>query len=169
MQIHVAECDLTDLPVDAVVNPTNSLGLMTQGVAASLLKKGGQIIEDEAKASAPIAVGAAVVTTGGTLYARHVIHVPTIEEPGAKPSIESIRRATRAALVASVARGLNTIGLPPIVDSANAVPFEETARAMVDELRAHRQTIPSTVYLVTLQKEMLFAFEDALRNAYAPG
>ena len=49
MVIHVARGDLTQLPVDAIVNPSNSLGTMIGGLAASIRKKGGQSIEDEAK------------------------------------------------------------------------------------------------------------------------
>jgi O-acetyl-ADP-ribose deacetylase len=165
MQIHVALCDLTELPVDGVVSPTNSLGLMSHGtVAAALLRRGGAKIEQEAREAAPIAVGAAVVTTAGSLFARAVIHAPTMEEPGMKISIENVRRATRAALVAAAARGLTTIGMPPMA-STNAVPLDEAARAMVDELRAHKQAIPATVYLVTLRQETILAFEEALRNA----
>src|SRR5438046_1380857 len=103
MQIHVALADLTDLPVDALVNPTNSHGAMSHGVSVAILERAGKSVEDEARASAPIAVGAAVITGGGELYAASVIHVPTTEEPGAKPSIENVRRATRAALIAAAA------------------------------------------------------------------
>jgi O-acetyl-ADP-ribose deacetylase len=169
MQIHVALCDLTELPVDAIVTPTNSQGLMSHGIAAQVLRSGGQAIEEEARDAAPIAVGAAVVTTGGELYAKNVIHVPTTEEPGGKPTIESVRRATRAALVAAAAKGYDIIAMPPMCSHTASVPFDETARAMVDELRAHKQTIPQQVYLVTLKQEMIYAYEEALRNAFIPG
>ena len=169
MQIHVALADVTELPVDAIVNPTNSLGLMNQGISITILEAGGPTIEEEARALAPIAVGAAVVTTGGTLYAKQVIHVPLVEEPGIRPSIESVRRATRAALIAAAVRNCNTIGIPPIGAGANQVPDDEAARAMVDELRAHKQAIPMTVYLVTLKQSMITHYEEALKNAFAPG
>jgi O-acetyl-ADP-ribose deacetylase (regulator of RNase III) len=169
MQINVALCDLTELPVDAVVNPANSLGLMAQGVGAALVKRGGRTIEEEARSSAPVAVGAAVVTTGGSLYAANVIHAPIVEEPGERPSIENVRRATRAALIAAAARNLNTIGLPTMSDGAEGVPDDEAARAMVDELRAHKPSIPSVVYLVATRNETIYAFEEALRNASNPG
>ena len=169
MQIHVALADLTELPVDAIVNPTNSLGVMSHGISIQILQAGGSAIEDEAKASAPIAVGAAVVTTGGSLYAKQVIHVPTVEEPGARPNIESVRRATRAALIAAAARHLNTIGLPPIGVGSAQVPDDEAARAMVDELRAHKQPMPTTIYLVATSDILLQAFDAALKNAVLPG
>src|SRR5204863_1927401 len=62
MQIHLAKSDITEMAVDAVVNPANSLGIMGGGVAAALSRKGGPSIQKEAMSLAPIAVGAAVVT-----------------------------------------------------------------------------------------------------------
>ena len=75
MQIHLAKSDITTMNVDAVVNPANSLGIMGGGVAAALSRKGGPTIQREAMSLAPIAVGAAVVTNAGKLWAKHVIHV----------------------------------------------------------------------------------------------
>jgi O-acetyl-ADP-ribose deacetylase (regulator of RNase III) len=165
MQIHVVRSDLTEMPVDAVVNPANSLGVMSGGVAAALREAGGQQIEDEARASAPIAVGAAVVTTGGDLFAKHVIHAPTMEEPGLKIGVENVRRATRAALIAAGRLQLDTIALPGMGTGVGGVPVEEAARAMVDELRAHKQEWPKTIYLVATTDHLLAAFENELKNA----
>ncbi|HEY5948140.1 MAG TPA: macro domain-containing protein, partial [Kofleriaceae bacterium] len=82
MQVHVAKAELWSLPVDAVVNPANSLGIMGGGIGGSLRRQGGDVIQQAAMAAAPIAVGAALVTTAGQLPAKNVIHVPTMEEPG---------------------------------------------------------------------------------------
>ena len=167
MQIHVAQCDLTELPVDAIVNPANSTCVMSHGIAAAILLRGGKEIEQEARMSAPIAVGAAVITSGGTLPSRLVIHAPISEEPTAKATIESVRRATRAALVAAAVKGLETIALPPMAD-AITLPIDESARAMVDELRAHRHATPATVYLIAADDEATEAFEEALQSAAHP-
>jgi O-acetyl-ADP-ribose deacetylase len=165
MQIHVAKCDIVDLPVDAVVNPANSLGIMDGGVAGALREAGGPRVEDEAKASAPIAVGAAVVTTGGTLWAKHVIHAPTMEAPGMKIGVENVRRATRAALIAAARNNFAVIGIPGMGTGAGGVAIDEAARAMVDELRVHKLPQPSTIYLVALTDGLIAAFAEALRNA----
>ncbi len=165
MQVHVAKGDLTLLPVDAIVTPANSLGIMGSGVAGAIRRRGGDIIQHEAMACSPIAVGAAVVTSAGRLYAKHVIHAPTMEEPGAKIGVENVRRATRAALIAAAASGLEVIAFPGLGIGEGGVDREEAARAMVDELRAHRQQRPATIYLVDTDEVMLHAFEEALRNA----
>jgi O-acetyl-ADP-ribose deacetylase (regulator of RNase III) len=165
MQIHVAKGDLTELPVDAVVNPANSLGLMLGGVAGALKEAGGERIEEEARASAPIAVGAAVVTTGGELFAKHVIHAPTMEQPGMKIGVENVRRATRAALIAAARSEFHTIALPGMGTGVGGVALDEAARAMVDELRVHKYPFPQTIYLIAQTDELINAFAEALRNA----
>ena len=168
MQIHVARSDLADMPVDAVVNPANSQGIMNDGVSGALRAKGGDGIEREAKASAPVAVGAAIVTGPGDLYCKYVIHAPMMEEPGMKIGVENVRRATRAALIAAARYNMDTIAMPGIGTGVGSVPIDEAARAMVDEIRAHKGPKPSTIYLVGTKDELLYAFEEALKNAANP-
>src|SRR6476646_749937 len=112
MQVHLAKTDITTIPVDAVVNPANSLGIMGGGVAGALSRKGGPTIQREARSLAPIAIGAAVVTNAGNLWAKKVIHAPTMAEPGQRVEVEDVRRATRAALLAAVHLKADVIALP---------------------------------------------------------
>ncbi len=168
MVIHVAIGDISQLTVDAIVNPANSLGIMNQGVAGAIRAVGGQGIEDEARAMAPVAVGAAIVTGPGQLFCKAVIHAPTSEEPGQKIGVEAVRRATRAALLAAVRNGYDVVALPGIGTGIGGVPHDEAARAMVDEVRAIKTPPPSTVWLIATHDEMLWAFEDACRIATQP-
>ena len=167
MQVHVARAELWTLPVDAVVNPANSLGIMGGGISGTLRRQGGDAIQQAAMQAAPIAVGAAIVTTAGQLPAKHVIHVPTMEEPGQKIGAENVRRAARAALIAADRNNLKVIAIPGIGTDLGEVPFDEAARAIVEEIRAHRRPNPETIYLVDTNEEMVFALEEALRNAQA--
>ncbi len=167
MQVHIARADLWTLPVDAIVNPSNSLGIMGGGIGGSLRKQGGDIIQQQAMQSAPIAVGAALVTTAGQLPAKNVIHVPTMEEPGMKIGAENVRRAARAALIAADRNHFKVIAMPGIGTDLGEVPCDEAARAIVEEIRAHRRPNPETIYLVDQNQEMVDALEEALRNAQA--
>ena len=165
MQVHVAKAEIWTLPVDAVVNPANSLGIMGGGVGGSLRRQGGDVIQQAAMQAAPIAIGAALVTTAGQLPAKNVIHVPTMEEPGMKIGAENVRRAARAALIAADRNNFKVIAIPGIGTDLGSVPIDEAARAIVEEIRAHRRTFPETVYLVDTSQTMVEAFEEALRNA----
>jgi O-acetyl-ADP-ribose deacetylase (regulator of RNase III) len=164
MQIHIAKADITEMAVDAIVNPANSLGIMGGGVAGALSRKGGPSIQREAMSLAPIAVGAAVVTTAGRLWAKYIIHAPTMEEPGTIVGVENARRAARAALIAAALRGFDVIAIPGLGTGLGGLDPGEAARAMVDELRAHRQPKPTTVYLVDTNDTILACLEGALRS-----
>jgi O-acetyl-ADP-ribose deacetylase len=164
MVVHVAKSDLREMAVDAVVSPGNSLGTMSHGVAQTLRDLGGAEIEAEARESAPIAVGAAVVTGAGRLWCKKVIHAPMMEEPGLKIGVESVRRSTRAALIAAARVSLPVIAFPFIGINEGVEP-SDAARAMVDEIRAHRAPMPQTVYLCVDADELGAVFEDALRTA----
>ncbi len=167
MQVHVAKADIWTLPVDAIVNPANSLGIMGGGIGGALRRQGGDVIQQAAMAAAPIAVGAALVTTAGQLPAKNVIHVPTMEEPGMKIGAENVRRAARAALIASDRNNFKVIAIPGIGTDLGEVPVDEAARAIVEEIRAHRRPCPETIYLVDSNEAMIAALEEALRNAQA--
>ena len=70
------------------------------------------------------------------------------------------------ALIAAAVNNLEVIAFPAIGTQVDGgVDKDEAARAMVDELRAHRQQKPATIYLIESDDAMLLAFEEALRNA----
>src|SRR3990172_5133128 len=72
--IRLASADLTERDVDAIVNAANSHLQHGGGVAGAIVRKGGRIIQDESNKIGFVPVGNAVITTGGTLKARYVIH-----------------------------------------------------------------------------------------------
>lgn len=165
MQIHVTNADITELEVDGIVSPANAQGVMDRGVAAAIRDRGGEEIQEETMARAPVPVGAAIVTPAGSLPAKRVIHTPIMDEPGTKIGAENVRRATRAALIAAHASEIATLALPPLGTDTGSISVEEASRAIVEEIRAHRKAHPAEVYLVSNSAEIVATFEEALRTA----
>jgi O-acetyl-ADP-ribose deacetylase (regulator of RNase III) len=165
MRVCVEKTNITSIHVDAIVNPANSLGVMGSGIPGVLRQQGGEVIQAEAMSAAPIAVGAAVVTRAGALPAKHIIHAPTMDEPGAKIGAEHVRRAARAALLAAAARQFQAVAFPTMGTDVEGIDMAEAARAVVEEIRAHKRSFPETVYLVDPSEEAIEAFETALYNA----
>lgn len=66
--------DITERDVDAIVNAANSHLQHGGGVAGAIVRKGGQIIQDESDRIGFTPVGTAVLTGAGKLPARFVIH-----------------------------------------------------------------------------------------------
>src|SRR5438128_1849470 len=101
MDLDVIDGDIAALEVDAVANAANDHLWMGAGVAGALKRAGGEAIEREAMSKGPIAVGDAVVTGGGRLRARHVIHAAVMGQD-LRTSADAIERATRSALARAV-------------------------------------------------------------------
>lgn len=167
--IEVVTGDLTEVAVDAIVNPANSLGLMGGGVALAIRRKGGREIEDEARAKAPILVGSAVLTTGGKLKARHVIHAPTMAMPAERIGIENVALATRAALECARRHRIESIAFPGMGTGVGGVPEGEAAVAMVGEVKAFLEEVGlGRIVLVGYGESMARAFEEALSHLIPP-
>ena len=66
--------DLTELPVDAIVNAANSALAHGGGLAGAIVRRGGAVIQEESDRLAPVPVGDAATTRAGALPCRWVIH-----------------------------------------------------------------------------------------------
>lgn len=158
MEIEISQGDPVTYVGDGLVLPTNSYGQMSEGLAGRVRRAGGKDLEKEALRSAPIAVGAAVATSGGKLGVDKVIHVPVVEQAGLRIGIENVRRATRAGLLAANHFRLDRICIPGFGYGENGIPYDETARAIIDELSAFKGNCPSHVTLMDTDEEMIRAF-----------
>src|SRR5437660_5250612 len=90
--------DISQAKVDAVVNAANNHLWMGTGVAGALKRAGGSEIEREAVAKGPIEIGEVVVTSGGELPAKYVIHAAVMGQD-LTTDRSKISRATRNSLI----------------------------------------------------------------------
>mgnify|MGYP001588875356 FL=1 len=163
--IAVQRGDIADLQVEAIVNAANDKLKMEAGVAADIKSKGGQAIEDEAVKKAPIPVGEAIVTKGGKLKAKYVIHAAVM---GADLQVDGgkIHRATRNALIRAQELGIKSMAFPALGASAGGYPFDECARAMVRETWRFVAAAGNFEKIIFCIKEDVgvHAFEDELKE-----
>lgn len=134
MKPSVLQGSILDVTADAIVKPANSYGAMGGGLAGAIRRRGGQEIEKEAMANAPIPIGSAVTTTGGDLKFR-IIHSPTMEVPG-KTTLENVRMAVRAALEEAKKQGFKRIAMPGMGTGVGGLAFDDSAKVMVEEISA---------------------------------
>jgi len=77
--LELVKGDITDLSVDCVVNAANSQLKLGGGVAGAIRRKAGPRIQEECDETVSkqgeVPTGQAVITSGGNLKARYVIHV----------------------------------------------------------------------------------------------
>ncbi len=135
-RILLAEGDITEFAVDAIVNAANTELQLGVGVAGAIRERGGPQIQAECDAHGAIALGAAALTGAGELKALHVIHAATMG-PGAPTSEASVRAATRASLELARAERLRTVAFPALGTGVGGFPVQRCAEVMLEETRAH--------------------------------
>jgi O-acetyl-ADP-ribose deacetylase (regulator of RNase III) len=139
--------DICGLPVDAIVNAANNYLWMGSGVAGAIKRCGGQVIEEEAVAKGPIAVGDAIVTGAGKLPAKHVIHAAAMGED-LRPSADSIRRATINSMKRAADLKLDSVAFPLLGTGVGGFSVKEATRIMVHAIREQLKSGTSVTRVV---------------------
>jgi O-acetyl-ADP-ribose deacetylase len=169
-KIVIRQGDITEMDVDAIVNAANNDLIMGSGVAGAIELKGGIEIQKECDEIGSIPVGYAVITTGGNLKARHVIHAASMSLAGIPTSAKSLRTSTMHSLRLAVERGLKTIAFPAIGTGVSGFPMEECAEIMLTEAAQHlkRDTSLERIYFVLFDAQAYETFgrvwEDVRRE-----
>ena len=131
--------DLTREDVDAIVNAANSSLMGGGGVDGAIHRAGGPAILAECRrireTTHPkgLPTGEAVITTGGLLPARHVIHtVGPIYGQHAGNEAKLLAACYENSIALASAHGLRTIAFPAISTGVYGYPAEEAAQVSWD-------------------------------------
>lgn len=157
--------DITEEAVDAIVNAANSRLVHGAGVAGAIVRRGGEAIQRESLALAPVAVGSAVVTGPGSLPAKAVIHAvgPRGDDEDAAGLLAA---ACRNALAIAAARGWNSVALPAISTGVFGFPRAEAARVLVGAAvrfaAEEPRLAPRDLRFVVFDEETAASFRAAL-------
>lgn len=136
--LRLLQADITEMAVDAIVNAANSALQLGAGVAGAILRKGGEGIQNECDALGGTPVGTAVITTGGNLKAKHVIHAvgPML---GEGKEDDKLRNATLSALQIAEQHHLTSIAFPAISTGIFGFPLERCANIMLTTTKEYLQ------------------------------
>jgi O-acetyl-ADP-ribose deacetylase (regulator of RNase III) len=162
LQISVIHGSILDTDADVIVNAANSLGIMGGGVAGVIKRAAGQEVEDEARRQAPIAVGTAVLTSGGTTKFKGIIHAPTMPRPAMRISASNVALATKAALTLADEPRFESIALPGMGTGVSGVSQVDAAVAMLREIKSYSPRFLKSVILVDVDDAMVAAWKQEL-------
>ena len=127
--IALAVGDITKESTDAIVNAANSGLRGGGGVDGAIHRAGGPAIMAECRQIGYCPTGQAVITTGGNLKARYVIHtVGPVYRGGTKGEAGLLRSAYRTSLMLAAQRGLKSVAFPAISAGIYGYPLHEAAR-----------------------------------------
>ncbi len=161
--------DITDMATDAIVNAANSSLMGGGGVDGAIHRKGGPQILAECKrirdAEWPdgLPTGKAVITTGGNLQAKHVIHTVGPVWHGGDNEAELLRSAYMNSLKLAISKGLRTIAFPSISTGAYGYPIQDAAQIAIGTAKAflEAQDNLSEVVFVLFSERDLKVYLDA--------
>src|SRR5258706_5519516 len=109
--IEVSHGDITDQDIEAIVNAANNHLWMGAGVAGAIKRKGGEQIEQDAVDQGPVEVGQAVLTSGGMLKARYVLHAAVMGQD-LHTNADYITKATRSVLRLAEEKKIESLSFP---------------------------------------------------------
>jgi O-acetyl-ADP-ribose deacetylase len=141
--------DITKETTEAIVNAANSSLLGGGGVDGAIHRAGGpSILEDCKRIVAEIGrlpAGKAVITTGGRLSARYVVHtVGPIYSGGKSGEAKTLASCYRESIRIADDHGIQSLAFPSISTGAYLYPVQEAALIAIRSVAEH---LPTTTHL----------------------
>ena len=165
-ELSIIQGDITEQATDAIVNAANSSLMGGGGVDGAIHRAGGPAILQECQQivsrQGRLPDGKAVITTGGNLQAKHVIHtVGPVWHGGSGGEAELLESAYRESLQLAAENNLSSIAFPSISTGAYGYPVDKASRIALN-------TIVSSLRATTSVKEVVFVlFDSRTFEAYA--
>lgn len=166
VKLRLKRGDITLENTDAIVNAANTSLMGGGGVDGAIHRAGGPtILEENRKIVAkqgPLPTGKAVMTTGGNLPAKHVIHtVGPVWYGGNRNEADLLASAYSESLKIAAENNFKTIAFPSISTGVYGYPVEKAAKVALEAVKKLLETTPGSL------KEVTFVlFDDGTLDAY---
>jgi O-acetyl-ADP-ribose deacetylase (regulator of RNase III) len=154
--LRLVKGDITERDVDAIVNAANSHLKHGGGVAGAIVRKGGDIIQQESDKIGYVPVGSAAITTAGKLPCKAVIHAVG-PRMGEGDEDNKLRNAVISSLKLATEKGFKSISMPAISSGIFGFPKDRCAKILVSESKRFLEENPQS----SLQIVEFCIFDDA--------
>jgi O-acetyl-ADP-ribose deacetylase len=161
------EGDITRQETEAIVNAANSRLAGGGGVDGAIHRAGGPTIMEECRKIGHCPTGQAVITTGGNLKARYVIHtVGPVYQGGVRGEEYLLAGAYRECLKLARKKGLRSVAFPSLSTGAYGYPLDEAAGIALKTVVGYikENTAFDRVGFVLFGHQAYRAYESALKE-----
>ncbi|KPJ64028.1 MAG: hypothetical protein AMJ45_06510 [Syntrophobacter sp. DG_60] len=165
-RVSLIQGDITSQGTDAIVNAANPSLMGGGGVDGAIHRAGGPAILEDCKRiierQGRLPTGKAVITTGGNLKARYVIHtVGPIWQGGNRGEAELLASAYEESLKLAQEKGLTSISFPSISTGAYGFPVDQAANIAIKTVISFLEEKATSI------KEVVFVlFGSKIFNSY---
>lgn len=165
--LEVVQGDITQQDTEAIGNAANSHLAGGGGVDGAIHRAGGRSIMDELKAKYKgCPTGSAVLTEGGNLKAKYVIHAVGPIYSGSPKDAQLLSSAYRMCLELCTRHNISSIAFPSISTGIYGYPVEEASRVALktvkDYLEDHQEI--KLVRFVLFDSKTYRIYEEALKE-----
>jgi O-acetyl-ADP-ribose deacetylase (regulator of RNase III) len=160
--LEIVPGDITELPVDAIVNAANTELRMGAGVAGAVKRVFGEGVEREALALGPIKVGEAVATTTADHPSVQWIIHAAVMGPDLKTDANAIAAALRSSLDVADRCHARSVALPAFGTGVGGFPLYQCASIMLAETVRYLKDHPKT----GLRRIVFSTYSDAAKAAF---
>ena len=174
-KIRLAKGDITEQSTDAVVNAANPSLMGGGGVDGVIHRRGGPRILQECKKIREtewpngLPTGKAVMTSGGNLQARYVIHtVGPVWHGGKQNEQVLLAEAYKNTLTLAVSKGLKTVAFPSISTGAYGYPMEKASKTTLEAVKEFLQEedkLEEVLFVLFTQSD-LETYEETARKVF---
>ena len=147
-RLEITRGDITAERTDAIVNAANSGLRGGGGVDGAIHHAGGPAIMEECRKIGRCPTGKAVITGGGKLHARWVIHAVGPIHAGMRTDAEELASAYRESLARAMEAGAKSVSFPSISTGAYGYPLREAAPVAIDTVVSVVKDNPDTFELI---------------------
>jgi O-acetyl-ADP-ribose deacetylase (regulator of RNase III) len=166
-KLELTQGDITKETTDAIVNAANQHLAGGGGVDGAIHRAGGPIIMKECRKIGGCPTGQAVITTGGNLKAKYVIHtVGPRYQGGIKEEARLLKSVYLESLKLASARKIKSIAFPAISTGIYGYPVHEAAhialKTTMDYLKEHSDI--ELVHFVLFDHTTYNIFTEELRK-----
>ena len=168
--LEVVQGDITQQDIEAVGNAANSALAGGGGVDGAIHRAGGPTIMSELRTRYKgCPTGSAVITSGGNLKAKYVIHAVGPRYSGSPKDPELLSGAYRRSLELCTQNKISSIAFPSISTGIYGYPVEEAARialkTVIDYLKNHSEI--NLVRFILFDSKTFSVYEEALKELTA--
>ena len=165
--LEIVQADITQQDIEAIGNAANSALAGGGGVDGAIHRAGGPTLMSELKAKYKgCLTGSAVITSGGNLKAKYVIHAVGPRYSRMPKDPELLSSAYRKSLELCTQNKISSIAFPSISTGIYGYPVEEASRialkTIMDYLKNHPEI--KLVRFVLFDSNTYRVYEGALKE-----